>query len=54
MRLSIVTFMYPGPEPRGQSLERIANYVRRVEAAGFPGSGSPIRWAAGARPSIRS
>ncbi|MFZ3236699.1 MAG: LLM class flavin-dependent oxidoreductase [Stellaceae bacterium] len=37
MRLSIVTFMYPGPEPRGQSLERIANYVRRVEAAGFPG-----------------
>ena len=37
MRLSIVTFMYPGTEARGQSLERIANYARRVEAAGFPG-----------------
>jgi alkanesulfonate monooxygenase SsuD/methylene tetrahydromethanopterin reductase-like flavin-dependent oxidoreductase (luciferase family) len=37
MRLSIVTFMHPGPEARGRSLERIANYARRVEAAGFPG-----------------
>jgi alkanesulfonate monooxygenase SsuD/methylene tetrahydromethanopterin reductase-like flavin-dependent oxidoreductase (luciferase family) len=37
MRLSIVTFMHPAAEPRGQSLERIANYVRRIEAAGFPG-----------------
>jgi alkanesulfonate monooxygenase SsuD/methylene tetrahydromethanopterin reductase-like flavin-dependent oxidoreductase (luciferase family) len=37
MRLSIVTFMYPGAEARGQSLERIANYARRVESAGFPG-----------------
>ena len=37
MRLSVVTFMHPGAEPRGQSLERIANYARRIEAAGFPG-----------------
>ena len=37
MRLSVVTFMHPGTEPRGQSLERIANYARRIEAAGFPG-----------------
>ena len=37
MRLSIVSFMQPGAEPRGQSFERIANYARRVEAAGFPG-----------------
>ncbi len=37
MRVSIVTFMQPGAEPRGQSLERIANYARRIEAAGFPG-----------------
>lgn len=37
MRLSIVTFMHPGAEPRGQSLERIAGYIRRIEAAGFPG-----------------
>jgi alkanesulfonate monooxygenase SsuD/methylene tetrahydromethanopterin reductase-like flavin-dependent oxidoreductase (luciferase family) len=37
MRLSIVTFMHPGPEPRGLSFDRIANYARRVEAAGFPG-----------------
>ncbi len=37
MRLSIVTFMHPGAEARGQSFERIANYARRIEAAGFPG-----------------
>jgi alkanesulfonate monooxygenase SsuD/methylene tetrahydromethanopterin reductase-like flavin-dependent oxidoreductase (luciferase family) len=37
MRLSIVTFMHPGAEPRGHSLDRIANYARRIEAAGFPG-----------------
>jgi alkanesulfonate monooxygenase SsuD/methylene tetrahydromethanopterin reductase-like flavin-dependent oxidoreductase (luciferase family) len=37
MRLSVVTFMQPGAEPRGQSLDRIANYARRIEAAGFPG-----------------
>jgi len=37
MRLSVVTFMYPGTEPRGQSFDRIANYARRIEAAGFPG-----------------
>ena len=37
MRLSVVTFMHPGAEPRGHSLDRIANYVRRIEAAGFPG-----------------
>jgi alkanesulfonate monooxygenase SsuD/methylene tetrahydromethanopterin reductase-like flavin-dependent oxidoreductase (luciferase family) len=37
MRVSIVTFMHPGGEPRGQSLDRIANYVHRIEAAGFPG-----------------
>jgi alkanesulfonate monooxygenase SsuD/methylene tetrahydromethanopterin reductase-like flavin-dependent oxidoreductase (luciferase family) len=37
MRLSIVTFMHPGGEARGQSFERIATYARRIEAAGFPG-----------------
>jgi alkanesulfonate monooxygenase SsuD/methylene tetrahydromethanopterin reductase-like flavin-dependent oxidoreductase (luciferase family) len=37
MRLSVVTFMHPGAEARGQSLDRLANYCRRVEAAGFPG-----------------
>jgi len=37
MRLSVVTFMHPGVEARGQSLDRIANYARRIEAAGFPG-----------------
>jgi alkanesulfonate monooxygenase SsuD/methylene tetrahydromethanopterin reductase-like flavin-dependent oxidoreductase (luciferase family) len=37
MRLSIVTFMHPGAEARGQSLDRIASYARRVENAGFPG-----------------
>jgi alkanesulfonate monooxygenase SsuD/methylene tetrahydromethanopterin reductase-like flavin-dependent oxidoreductase (luciferase family) len=37
MRLSIVTFMHPGGEARGQSFERIASYARRIEAAGFPG-----------------
>jgi alkanesulfonate monooxygenase SsuD/methylene tetrahydromethanopterin reductase-like flavin-dependent oxidoreductase (luciferase family) len=37
MRLSIVTFMHPGAEARGQSLDRIAGYTRRVENAGFPG-----------------
>jgi alkanesulfonate monooxygenase SsuD/methylene tetrahydromethanopterin reductase-like flavin-dependent oxidoreductase (luciferase family) len=29
--------MHPGAEARGQSLERIAGYIRRIEAAGFPG-----------------
>ncbi|HEU0156175.1 MAG TPA: LLM class flavin-dependent oxidoreductase [Stellaceae bacterium] len=37
MRLSVVTFMHPGTEPHGRSLERIADYVRRVERSGFPG-----------------
>jgi alkanesulfonate monooxygenase SsuD/methylene tetrahydromethanopterin reductase-like flavin-dependent oxidoreductase (luciferase family) len=37
MRLSIVTFMHPGAEARGQSLDRISGYARRVESAGFPG-----------------
>jgi alkanesulfonate monooxygenase SsuD/methylene tetrahydromethanopterin reductase-like flavin-dependent oxidoreductase (luciferase family) len=37
MRLSIVTLMHPGPEPRGQTLDRIGNYARRIEGAGFPG-----------------
>ncbi len=37
MRLSVVTFMRPGTEPPGRSLDRIADYARRVEAGGFPG-----------------
>jgi alkanesulfonate monooxygenase SsuD/methylene tetrahydromethanopterin reductase-like flavin-dependent oxidoreductase (luciferase family) len=37
MRLSVVTFMRPGSEVPRQSLERIANYARRIEASGFPG-----------------
>ena len=37
MRLSVVTFLRPAGEPPGKSLSRIADYARRVEAAGFPG-----------------
>jgi alkanesulfonate monooxygenase SsuD/methylene tetrahydromethanopterin reductase-like flavin-dependent oxidoreductase (luciferase family) len=37
MRLSVVTFLRPGAEAPRQSLERIANYARRIEASGFPG-----------------
>jgi alkanesulfonate monooxygenase SsuD/methylene tetrahydromethanopterin reductase-like flavin-dependent oxidoreductase (luciferase family) len=37
MRLSVVTFLRPGPEAPRQTLERIAGYARRVEARGFPG-----------------
>jgi len=37
MRLSIVTFMRPGSEPRGRSLDRIVDYARRIERSGFPG-----------------
>lgn len=37
MRLSVVTFLRPGNEPPGKSLSRIADYARRIEAAGFPG-----------------
>src|SRR5262249_51724930 len=37
MRLSVVIFMYPAVEPRGRSLDRIVDYVRRIEAGGFPG-----------------
>ena len=37
MRLSVVIFMHPAAEPRGRSLDRIVDYVRRIEASGFPG-----------------
>lgn len=37
MRLSVVTFMHPSAGIPGQTLDRIAGYVRRIEAAGFPG-----------------
>src|SRR6201987_4920410 len=37
MRLSVVTFMRPGREPRGQSLGRIVDYARQIEKRGFPG-----------------
>jgi len=37
MRLSVVTFMRPGPEPRGRSLQRIVDYARQIERRGFPG-----------------
>jgi len=32
-----VTFLRPGGEPLRQSLERIAQYARRIEGSGFPG-----------------
>jgi hypothetical protein len=37
MRLSVVTFMRPGTEPRGRSLGRIVDYARQIEKRGFPG-----------------
>jgi len=37
MRLSVVTFMRPGPEPRGRPLGRIVDYARQIERRGFPG-----------------
>ena len=37
MRLSVVTFMRPGGEPRGRSLHRIVEYARQIERRGFPG-----------------
>src|SRR5207244_515963 len=37
MRLSVVTFLRPGAEPRGRSLSPILDYARRIEARGFPG-----------------
>ena len=37
MRLSIVTFLRPGTEARDRPLERIVNYARKIENAGFPG-----------------
>jgi alkanesulfonate monooxygenase SsuD/methylene tetrahydromethanopterin reductase-like flavin-dependent oxidoreductase (luciferase family) len=37
MRLSVVTFMRPGPEPRGRPLARIVDYARQIERRGFPG-----------------
>ena len=37
MRLSVVTFMRPGTEPRGRSLGRIVDYARQIERRGFPG-----------------
>jgi len=36
MRLSVVSFLNPGSEPR-KPFGPIADYARRVEAAGFPG-----------------
>ena len=37
MRLSVVTFMRPGPEPRGRAVGRIVDYARQIERRGFPG-----------------
>src|SRR5712691_5188919 len=37
MRLSVVTFMRPGTEPRDRPLARIVDYARRIEKSGFPG-----------------
>ena len=37
MRVSVVTFLRPGSEPPGRSLDRILDYARRVEEAGFSG-----------------
>ena len=37
MRLSVVTFLRPGAEPRDRPLGRIVDYARRVEKRGFPG-----------------
>jgi alkanesulfonate monooxygenase SsuD/methylene tetrahydromethanopterin reductase-like flavin-dependent oxidoreductase (luciferase family) len=37
MRLSVVTLLRSGGEAPRQSLDRFANYARRIEAAGFPG-----------------
>src|ERR1700751_5936578 len=37
MRLSVVTFMRPGPDPRGRPLGRIVDYARQIEKRGFPG-----------------
>src|SRR5271166_1612306 len=37
MRLSVVSFMRPGAEPRGRPLARIVDYARQIERRGFPG-----------------
>jgi alkanesulfonate monooxygenase SsuD/methylene tetrahydromethanopterin reductase-like flavin-dependent oxidoreductase (luciferase family) len=37
MRLSVVTFLRPGNEPRDRPLGRIVDYARRIEKQGFPG-----------------
>ena len=37
MRLSVVTFLRPGTEPRDRPLGRIVDYARRIERRGFPG-----------------
>src|SRR6202048_1892620 len=41
MRLSVGTFMRPGPEPRDRPLGRIVDYARRIEKSGFPGVWGP-------------
>src|SRR5262249_16351540 len=37
MRLTVVTFIRPGSEPRGRPLSRLAAYARQIERRGFPG-----------------
>jgi len=37
MRLSVVTFLRPGTQPRDRPLGRIVDYARRIERRGFPG-----------------
>src|SRR4051795_3517938 len=37
MRLSVVTFLRPGMEPRDRPLGRIVDYARQIERRGFPG-----------------
>ena len=36
MRLSVVSFMRPGPEPRGQAIKPLLDYAQRIERGGFP------------------
>ena len=54
MRVSTMIRIGSGANPDGGLMDRITDFARQVEAGGFPGSGSGIRWAAAGPPWIRS
>ena len=53
MRVSAMIRINAAMHADGRLIDRITDFGRKVEAWGFPASGSATRWAAAGRRSIR-